>query len=350
MAIEVYYCKSCAAPISYNIESKKFKCEYCFSEFEKNEIEKSSADEKGFEVDESNETPANAQLDEYNCQACGAQVLCEGNTAATFCIYCRNPSIIKSSFSGKFHPRFMIPFKITQKQAEEIYHKWIKKRFFAPSKFKNSNEIHNIKGLYAPYWLFDCRASGYISGEGRNSRSYTRGDYRITETDHYFIQRTGNCSYSKIPIDGSVNLDDELMHGIEPYNYDEIKDFAMEYMSGYLAEKYDVDETEAMKCMTPRAQDYLATTLQASGKRYQSVSIHNKNININSIKAAYSMLPVYVLTNIYNDKKHTFIINGQTGKTYGETPFDKVKLLLFSLSLFLVLWILTSLGVAIAAV
>ena len=274
-------------------------------------------------------------------------MLTEGNAAATFCIYCRNPSVIKSRFSGEFHPRYLIPFKVTQKEAKETYFKWIKKRFFAPNEFKTAREIDNIRGLYAPYWLFDCQASGFISGEGRNSKSWRSGDYRITETQHYFIKRVGTSAYSKIPVDGSENLDDDLMEGIEPFNYSAIKDFALEYMSGYLAEKYDVDETKAVKAMTPRAQKYLRTTLEASGKHYQSVTISSSNININSIKAAYSMLPVYVLTNIYKGKKHTFMINGQTGKTYGETPFDKRKCIVFSVVLFFTIWCVSVTGAVI---
>lgn len=346
MSVQVYSCKACAAPISYNIKAGKWVCEYCASEFKKDEIEQQSVSESGIELDEdlSIEIP---DLDAYNCNACGAEILAEGVTAATFCIYCKSPSILKSRFSGEFHPRFLIPFKVDQKEARQIYFDWIKKRFFAPSEFKEATEIDKIRGLYAPYWLFDCRASGYVIGEGRNSRSWRSGDYRVTETKYYFIKRTGSSAYEKIPVDGSINLDDNLMEGIEPFDYSSLRDFSLEFMSGYLAEKYDVDEKEALKAMEPRAQKFLDSTLKNSGKKYNSVSFHDSNININSVKAAYSMLPVYVLTNIYKGKKHTFIINGQTGKTYGETPFDKKRFVLFSLLIFASTWLLSVIGAGI---
>lgn len=346
MSIQVYSCKACAAPISYNIKAEKWVCDYCASEFEKDEIEQQSVSESGVELDEdlSIEIP---ELDAYNCNACGAEILAEGTTAATFCIYCKSPSILKSRFSGEFHPRFLIPFKIEQKEAKQIYFGWIKKRFFAPTEFKQATEVDKIRGLYAPYWLFDCRASGFVSGEGRNSKSWRSGDYRITETQHYFIKRTGSSAYEKIPVDGSKNLDDELMEGIEPFDYSSLSDFSLEFMSGYLAEKYDVDEKEALKAMEPRAQKFLATTLKESGQRYDSTSYHATSVNINSVKAAYAMLPVYVLTNIYKGKKHTFIINGQTGKTYGETPFDKMKCALFSLLVFASTWFISVIGAGI---
>jgi len=349
MSVKVYNCKKCAAPIAFDIKEQKWKCEYCSSEFAKEEIEEKEASESGMEVDEdlSIKMP---ELDEYRCNACGAKILTEGNAAATFCIYCRNPSVIKSRFSGEFHPRYVIPFKVTQKDAKDIYFKWIKKRFFAPNEFKTAREVDNIRGLYAPYWLFDCRASGFIEGEGRNSKSWRSGDYRVTETQHYFIRRVGSSAYEKIPVDGSKSLPDELMVGIEPFDYLGLKDFALEYMSGFLAEKYDVDENRASRVMQPRAQQFLRTTLEGSGQRYQSVTISSSNININSIKAAYAMLPIYVLTNLYKGKKHTFIINGQTGKTYGETPFDWQKFIVFTLGLFLTTFLVTATGGAILGI
>jgi DNA-directed RNA polymerase subunit RPC12/RpoP len=349
MSVKVYYCKTCAAPISFNIKEQKWKCEYCASEFAKDEIVEETANESGMEVveDLSVEIP---ELDEYRCNACGAKILTEGNAAATFCIYCRNPSVIKSRFSGDFHPRYLIPFKITQKEAKDIYFAWIKKRFFAPNIFKTAREVDNIRGLYAPYWLFDCRASGYVEGEGRNSKSWRSGDYRITETQHYYIKRVGSSAYRKIPVDGSKSLPDELMEGIEPFDYAAIKDFALEYMSGYLAEKYDVNEQKAARVMTPRAEKFLRATLEGSGQRYQSMSISSSHINVNSVKAAYAMLPIYVLTNVYKDKKHTFMINGQTGKTYGETPFDTPKFILFTFGFFFTTFILTATGGAILGI
>lgn len=252
MSVKEYSCKTCAAPIAYDIKKENWRCEYCESEFAKDEIVEKTSNASELEVAESLDVKI-PELDEYRCNACGAKMLTEGNAAATFCIYCRNPSVIKSRFSGEFHPKYLIPFKVTQKEAKETYFKWIKKRFFAPSEFKTAREVDNIRGLYAPYWLFDCRASGYVAGEGRNSKSWRNGDYRITETQHYYLKRVGSSAYNKIPVDGSKSLDDDLMEGIEPFNYSAIKDFSLEYMSGYLAEKYDVDEKTAAKSMEPRA-------------------------------------------------------------------------------------------------
>ncbi len=346
MGTQNFNCKSCAAPISFNIEKQKWHCEYCDSEYEKDEISQSSEDFNEVTIEEGDDESQPTELNQFRCNACGAEILSEGNVAATFCIYCQNPSIIRSRFEGKFKPKYLIPFKIPENKARELYKEWIGKRIFAPKQFRVLGEIRELRGLYAPYWLFDCHAVGFVEGEGRNIKSYTRGNYRITETAHYSIKRTGSSSYAKVPVDGSENLPDPIMEGIEPFNYRELKEFSTEYMAGHFAEKYDVDQEKATKAFSPRIYKFLSSRLENSGTRYDSTSYTNRKVNIGQVKITYAMLPVYVLTNNYKNKRHTIIINGQTGKIFGEAPLSKGRLFLVSLLILFLTFLTINSGVA----
>ena len=48
-------------------------------------------------------------------------------------------------------------------------------------------------------------------------------------------------AFDKIPADGSSKMDDAYMDAIEPFDYSGLVDFDAAYLSGYLADKYDVD-------------------------------------------------------------------------------------------------------------
>lgn len=134
---------------------------------------------------------------------------------------------------------------MTKAQAEEIYRKWIRKKIFAPSEFKTKEEIENVTGIYAPFWLFDCNIDGYIEGEGTKVSHWVQGEYRYTQTKFYRVLRKGLVEYNQVPVDASKKLDDTLMHKIEPYNYNDLTGFSMQYMSGFMAEKFDVESEEA---------------------------------------------------------------------------------------------------------
>ena len=166
-AVKNYACLTCKAPLAFNPETQTWDCEYCFNAFDLVQLEAApSTTQEAEDLDV--ELP---DLDSYHCQNCGAELLADETTAATFCLYCKSPSVIKSRFTGRFQPKFVIPFKLSQAQAEDIYKTWIKKRFFTPDAFKHKETIEEIKGIYAPFWMFDA----HIRSEEHTSELQSQG-------------------------------------------------------------------------------------------------------------------------------------------------------------------------------
>jgi len=336
--VKEYRCPNCGAGVQFEPILQNWRCSFCNSEFDKSQLT--------MPLEESQEESEKVaeDLNVYSCPSCGAQLIADETTSATFCLYCRSHNIIKDRFSGKFKPDQLVPFRITKEQAKDIYTKWIKKKIFAPSIFKKKEEIDKITGVYVPYWLFDCNAQGYIEGTATRVRTWTSGDYRYTNTKYYRIVRSGSSRYSRVPVDGSKKLDDNLMYMIEPYDYAHMKDFSMEYLSGFLAEKYDVDAGEAEKGMRQKVEKYLENRLKETVIGYSSFNVTQKSIDVHDTSCKYAMMPVYLINNTYKDKDHLFIINGQTGKISGETPLSLVNQIAFGLGLMLIIWLLIGFG------
>ena len=336
-SVKEYKCLNCNAGLEFNPPTQNWKCNYCFSEFTKEKLDDAIKQEETLSEDM-------PELDSYKCTSCGAELIADSTTSATFCLYCKNPTVIKTRFSGKFQPKSVIPFRLTQQQAKEIYTKWIGKRRFVPSDFKQKKEIDKVTGIYAPFWLFDCRADGVIDGEGTKIKSWTQGEYRYTQTKYYRVLRQGNAEYHKVPVDASKKLDDKFMHLIEPYNYDDLTDFSMQYMSGFMAEKYDIEAVEAEVVLKERVEGYLEDVLRKTVEGYSTYSVKDKEIALSDTSQAYSMLPIYLLINKYKEKEHIFIVNGQTGKVVGDTPISLSKQALFAGVIFIVICILAVFG------
>lgn len=336
-SVEEYKCLNCKAGLEFDPPSQKWKCKYCFSSFTKEELDAVYKEENL-----SNEDVK--ELDVYRCSSCGAELIADKTTSATFCLYCKSPTIIKDRFSGKFKPKFLIPFKITKDQAKEKYSKWINKCLFAPTMFKQKDEVDKITGIYAPFWLFDCKAQGRIEGEATTVRTWSDGNYQYTQTKYYHVVRGGNAEYDRVPVDASIKLDDTLMHKIEPYEYESLSDFSMHYMTGFMAEKYDVEAEEAEKTMRQRVDGYIEQRLRSTVGAYSSFHVQSKHIDLSDLEQNYALMPIYLLVNNYKDKKHEFIINGQTGKVVGDTPISFIKQLIFAGSLFLAIWVIAVFG------
>jgi predicted RNA-binding Zn-ribbon protein involved in translation (DUF1610 family) len=279
----------------------------------------------------------------YSCTSCGAEIVTDDTTAATFCYYCHNPAILPGQLSGKYRPAKVIPFKFKREAATETFVKWCKKKPLLSRDFITTSQLEYISGLYVPFWLFDCDIKGHISAEARNVRTWVSGDKRYTETKYYDVRRAGKASFGGIPADGSKKIDDELMEVLEPYDYQQMEDFSMSYLSGYLAEKYDVDCTQVYDRISERVKTYSKKLLRDTIRGYNSVTVHNSNINVANVKPTYVLLPTWMFTYEFKGKTYMFAMNGQTGKVAGRLPISKKRAAawfgIISSVVFIILWI-----------
>ena len=366
-------CPSCCAPLKYNGKKEKFECEYCkgtYTLFELEEYKKSLKEEKKEKeeqieeqetrdndnnkdkklknIEKKDSKAVNNKLGEktmsvntYYCENCGATIVLGENTSSTSCLYCKSTALIRDRLEEVYQPSKIITFKVTKDEAIEKYKSLVSKRHFIPSRFKDSNNIQDMEGLYVPFWLYDLSNSVDVKILGTKVRTWSDSQYNYTETKYYDITGNGVLNFDNIPNDGSVRFDDNIMNAIEPFDYNEFKDFNISYLSGYLSEKYDVDSEKAYENVSKRiTRDSRNYCVENCDGYYTSKTIKDYSESINKGEIEYVLLPVWVLNIKYNDKIYKFSINGQTGKMVGEIPINWTKFLLFLLGIFVFVFVL----------
>ena len=110
------------------------------------------------------------------------------------------------------------------------------------------------------------------------------------------------------------------MESIEPYRYEELVDFETAYLSGFLADKYDVEASSGEDRIRTRVENSMNDQIQSTFLGYASVIPSARQIRIDHSRAKYVLLPVWLLNTRYNGKTYTFAMNGQTGKITGSFP------------------------------
>ena len=85
--------------------------------------------------------------------SCGAELICDENTAATSCPYCGNPTVVPGQFSGQLRPDFIIPFKLSKEDAVKALKDHYKGKIFLPKSFTQENHVQEIQGIYVPFWM-----------------------------------------------------------------------------------------------------------------------------------------------------------------------------------------------------
>jgi DNA-directed RNA polymerase subunit RPC12/RpoP len=308
------------------------KCPYCDTEFEMEtllaydaELSQETADDMTWENAAGGEwTEGESEpLQVYVCQSCAGEIIADVHTGATACPYCGSPVVMMGQFAGDLKPDYVIPFKLDKQAAVEALKKHTAGKRLLPKVFADENHIQEVKGVYVPVWLFDTLATADMRWRGTRIRTWSDSDYHYTETSHYSITRGGTMKFSSVPVDGSTKMNDTLMESIEPFDFSEAVDFQTAYLSGYLADKYDVDAETSVKRVNARIRSSTEEAFAQTVRGFTTVHQEGCHVNLENSVAKYALYPVWLLTTRWNGENFLFAMNGQTGKFVGDLPLDK---------------------------
>lgn len=324
-----YKCPCCNAGLHFGGETQQLTCEYCENTFDLDTVRafnesqtKQDTEQIHLEETHSQEWDEAEQenLRLFQCPSCGGEILTDSTTAATFCPYCDNPTILPSRLSGNIKPDAVIPFQTTKEDAKAAFLKLCQGKPLLPKEFTSKQRIEKISGMYVPFWLYDCDASFDGSYKATRIHRWSDSRYHYTKTDHFLLRRSADAAFSQIPMDGSSKMEDAFMESIEPYDYGRMVPFDMAYLTGFLADKYDVPSENGKDRIRERVQQTITDKLQSSLIGYATVVPTSRNLQVDHGKAKYVLLPVWILNTKFNGKLYTFAMNGQTGKMTGSFP------------------------------
>ena len=326
-----FKCPCCGAQLTYSGKTEQMSCEYCGAGFS---VEQAKAAQEAEAEDAASSSMVwttkeklliadeNGKVTGYRCPSCTAEMVADDKTAATECPYCGNQAIIPESFSGLYQPEYVLPFKVDKESAKSKLKDFVRGKKLLPKTFTANNRIDSITGLYVPFWLYSCKAEGSVTYEGVKKSKREDDKFIYEKNDFYRVKRSGEMNFDKIPVDASTKMDDAVMDSLEPYDMSKAVKYDAAYFSGYLADRYDVEEKDAQPRANERVRNTFREKMRAQVTGYDTVEEKNETINLSEAKAEYAMFPVWMMTTKYEGNSYTFGINGQSGKMVGELPVD----------------------------
>lgn len=327
-----YKCPCCGSKIEFNSNSQKLKCPFCNNDFDVDALKNyDSLLNQNTPDDMSWEATAGAQWQAgeeagmliYTCDSCGGEIVTDKTTAATVCPFCDNPTIMARQFSGDLKPDYIIPFRLDKRVAKSEFLRHLQGKRLLPKVFKDENHIDEIKGIYVPFWLFDANADSDFVYAATKNRVWTDGNFNYHETNHFAVLRSGEIKFEHIPVDGSKKMPDNLMESLEPYDFSYAVDFNPAYLSGYVADRYDVTAEQSILRANERVRKSVSEAMDMTLENYDTKTVANSSIRLKHGKAKYALYPVWILNTTWNGQKFLFAMNGQSGKFVGDLPLDK---------------------------
>lgn len=345
MANLEFKCPCCGGALNFDNKSQNIVCPYCDSQFSAADLKEYTDDlaDAGTEDTSWDESMIDSYTNEdakgmkiYSCNSCGGEIICEETTSSTTCPYCGNNLVVSKELHGDLKPNYIIPFKKDKDFSIDALKKFIRRRPLLPHSFSKTNTIQEIKSLYVPFWIFDADVTGKVRYEGIKVRRYTSGDYDVKEENHYSVVRGGGIGFEHVPVDGSKKMQDELMESIEPFDFNEAKEFNVAYLAGYAADRYDVSKDETFGRATTRFKEGTIAAFRRDIKGYDSVEVKDSTLQFSNTEAKYALYPVWLLHTTWKEKHFYFAVNGQSGKIAGNLPISPIKFILFMFMFFLI--------------
>ena len=375
-------CPNCNGPLTFDPDDQKFHCPYCGSIFTVDELSAFEANKKNTQnnpenqseldrdgisadtaktkshttdaVDNSLDNASEAKdattenMELYLCPNCGAEIVTDATTAATYCYYCHNPVVLQGRLSGKFLPDKVLPFAIGKEKATADFLNWAQKKFFVPKDFFDKSQVEKLTGVYFPYWQVDAKGAGSLMGNGTSIRVWIVGDIEYTETKQYAISRKGNLTFKELVKNAlTKNTPQKMVASVQPFPLEKAVSFKNQYLAGFQAEKRDIEYADLKDEVSDELRDYGEKKLRETVGSFTTFTKTQQDLTLTETKSSYLLLPVWLVTYRSSDtdkKVFYYAMNGQTGKVSGVLPISYKKLGLVSAGIFLGLFLLFLLG------
>jgi ribosomal protein S27E len=351
-----FRCPGCGADLQFAPEGGNLTCPYCGRQ-EQIAPPAGAVEERSYEEylqlhAERMGTLAEGAL-EVACQTCGATVTFTPPMVAGECDFCGSPLVAQPrSADPVLAPEGVLPFRVTRDAATGSVGKWIGSLWFAPNALKKLAAHEGIGGVYIPFWTYDAYASSRYTGE-RGEHYYTTEHYTERDAQGREVQRTRQVRHTRWhPASGTVerwfddilvpatkSLPPQRLAALEPWDLGELTAYEPAYLSGYKAQRYQVNLAEGFELAKQATRPAIDADVRRDiGGDEQRVS--NVNTNYSAVTFKHLLLPVYVGAYRFQDKVYQVVVNGRTGEVQGERPYSFWKIALFVLFILAVVAVL----------
>ena len=334
-------CKQCGANLQYAPGTRTLQCPYCgtCNDIPESQEAVEELDYQAWLAKVADEQPANETLT-VKCGKCGAEATLQPNEVADLCPFCGSPIVAEAMSKRRIKPQGLLPFHVTRDQAMAKFRTWVRSLWFAPTALRlNAEAEAGIKGIYIPAWTYDSDTrSDYTGQRGddywetarytttENGKTVTR-TRQVRKTRWHWVSGTVNNSFDDLLVLATASLPRKYAEALEPWDLASVAPYSDEYLSGFVAESYQVDLSGGFEVAKEMMVAPIRRTIEMDiGGDHQS--IETVSTRYYNITFKHLLLPVWLSAYRYNNRTFRFMVNARTGEVQGERPYSALKIVM----------------------
>ncbi len=335
---EQFPCDQCGASLHYSPGEQALLCNHCGQANPIPEIE------SGIIEQPLKATLAGLDKEELiseltvHCEECGAAYILPEDKHSSNCDFCGTAVVANPENHRQLAPQGVLPFTITQAQADQAFTDWLGKLWLAPNKLsQHAKSGGHLNGIYAPYWTFDSQSQAAYKGQrGTYYQVQQRVQVTINGRTQWRTQMVTKVRWR--PVSGQVHrfFDDVLVIGshslpthiirrLNSWRLDALEPYQAAWLSGFTSELYqrgpEEGFQEAGKIMDDRLRQDIVHDIGGDQQRITHMRSWHQDVHFKHI-----LLPLWVAAYRFRGKSYRFVVNGQTGEVQGERPYSAWKI------------------------
>lgn len=329
VAVQVFICPSCGGHMKFDPSQSALLCEYCGYNEKPEDVPAADTGEQLLDFvlpTTRGHRWAEAQH-RLVCEQCGSVGLLPTGYKGGECPYCGSRRLIESAESVELiDPQVIALAQFDEQRAAKHVREWLGRGWFIPDDLRKLAISSALRPAYYPFWTFDgtlelswsCEVN---QGGSRSENWVMRNGVEFEMFDDVLVP--GLRALSKL--DGSI---------LESFDLKKVVEFKPEYLAGWTALTYDVALADAS--LNAREKVARLVRQQLSSR----VELGNQKRNLQSGATNWSgltykhiLLPLWVGTYRYRNRRYRVLVNGQTGTVSGVKPNDPLKAFGFFASL-----------------
>jgi hypothetical protein len=353
-----FTCSACAGPLEFDAARGTLACAFCGATQAIDAPPERTIVEYDLEhgLARDAERGYGVVLRSVSCGQCGAVVSYGAGTTAQRCDFCGSPQVMELEANrNPIRPGSVMAFAIDHAAANARFGAWLGSLWFRPSNLKQLAKVHEMTGMYVPYWAFDAAVHSDWSALA-GYYYYVNETYTTRDEKGRSVQRQRSVrrvrwrpasgsrddAYDDVLVCASRGLPADLTAKLEPFDTGRLVPYEPSYLAGWKAEEYSVDLNAGWQRAVARIEDSQRQRCSGDvpGDTQAALRVSSR---FAGERFKHLLLPIWIATYRYDNQPFQFLVNGQTGEVTGRAPFSVIKIVLFSAVvmalLLLVLWL-----------
>jgi hypothetical protein len=156
----------------------------------------------------------------------------------------------------------------------------------------------------------------------------------VQRTRWSYVSGRVENTFDDILVLASNSLPRKIAQRLEPWDLKNLVPYRDEYLSGFVAESYQVDLPQgfesAKQIMDGVIRQTICRDIGGDHQRIASVETQYENVTFK-----HTLLPVWISAYRYREQVFRFLVNARTGEVQGERPYSAWKITVLVLSILL---------------